>query len=367
MRYLDEYNRWLATGSCMPISSVKEIEDCFYKSLQFGTGGIRAIMGPGPNRLNKYTIRRNTEGVARFIEAQGEYAKRRGVVIACDNRRNSQFFCEEAAKVLATHDIHVYLFESLRSTPELSFAVRYLGAQGGINITASHNPPDYNGYKTYDEYGCQSVPRDTDVIINYINEVEDVLAVAVDETKFTNIEYIGIEVDEAYYKALESVQERPNEAKDLQIVYSALHGTGNVPVRTMLNRLGYEVKVVGEQCIPDPDFSKTESANPENPKAFIQAIELGYKVNADLIIATDPDCDRMGLVVKHNGEYIYLTGNQTGAILLEYLLSSKKEKNTLPVDGIVFDTIVTAPLGAKVAKKYGVEVESTLRTCLVSV
>lgn len=360
MEYMAEYQRWLAAGACEPMNDEKEIEECFYKDLKFGTGGIRAIMGPGPNKLNKYTIRKNTEGFARFIESKGEEAKKKGVVIACDNRRNSQFFCEEAAKVLASHDIHVYLFESLRTTPELSFAVRYLGAQGGINITASHNPPEYNGYKTYDEYGCQSVLRDTDVIIKYIQEVEDVLGVQVDETKFGNIEYIGIEVDEAYYKALETVQERPGADKDLKIVYTPLHGTGNIPVRTMLNRLGYEVKVVGEQCIPDPDFSKTKSPNPENKKAFEKAVELAKKVNADLIVATDPDCDRLGIVAKHNGEYVYLTGNQTGAILLEYLLSTKKEKGTLPTNGIVFDTIVTASLGAEVAKKYGVEVESTL-------
>ena len=358
--YMAEYHRWLDAGACEPIDNEKEIEECFYKDLKFGTGGIRAIMGPGPNKLNKYTIRKNTEGFARFIESKGEEAKKKGVVIDCDNRRNSQFFCEEAAKVLATHDIHVYLFESLRTTPELSFAVRYLGAQGGINITASHNPPEYNGYKTYDEYGCQSVLRDTDVIIKYIQSVEDVLGVEVDESKKENIEYIGIEVDEAYYKALETVQERPGAKKNIKVVYTPLHGTGNVPVRTTLNRLGYEVKTVGEQCIPDPNFSKTASPNPENKKSFDKAIELAKKVDADIIIATDPDCDRLGVVVKDKGEYKYLTGNQTGAILLEYLLSTKKEKGTLPANGIVFDTIVTASLGAKVCEKYGVEVESTL-------
>lgn len=360
MDWKAEYHRWLETGACEPIEDEKAIEECFYKDLKFGTGGIRAIMGPGPNKLNKYTIRKNTEGFARFIEAKGGDAKKKGVVIACDNRRNSQFFCEEAAKVLATHDIHVYLFESLRTTPELSFAVCYLGAQGGINITASHNPPEYNGYKTYDEYGCQSVLRDTDVIIKYIQSVEDVLGVEVDESKESNIEYIGIEVDEAYYKALETVQERPVVEKKIRVVYTPLHGTGNVPVRTMLNRLGYEVHPVGEQCIPDPDFSKTTSPNPENKKSFDRAIEVAKKVDADLIVATDPDCDRLGLVVKHNEEYVYLTGNQTGAILLEYLLATKVEKGTLPSNGIVFDTIVTASLGAKVAQKYEVEVESTL-------
>lgn len=360
MDYKSEYQRWLDAHVCESIDDEKEIEECFYKDLKFGTGGIRAIMGPGPNRLNKYTIRKNSEGFARFIESKGTEAKNKGVVIAYDNRFNSKEFAYEAALVLAGHDIHVYLFESLRPTPELSFAVRYLKAQGGIVITASHNPPEYNGFKTYDEYGCQSVLRDTDVIIKYIQSVEDILKINVNSNKVNNIEYIGIEVDEAYYKALETVEERPELKKDLKVVYTALHGTGNVPVRTMLSRLGYEVMPVGYQCIPDSYFSNVKSPNPENKKSFTEAIELAKQVNADIVIATDPDCDRLGIVVKHNNDYVYLTGNQTGAILLEYLLSTKKEKGTLPANGIVFDTIVTASLGAKVCEKYGVEVESTL-------
>lgn len=360
MDYYSEYFRWLNAGACEPIDSEKEIEECFYKDLRFGTGGIRAIMGPGPNRLNRYTIRKNTEGFAGFIESKGKDAGKKGVVIACDNRRNSRLFSEEAAKVLAAHGIHVYLFDSLRPTPELSFAVRYLKAQGGINITASHNPPEYNGFKTYDENGCQSVLRDTDVIIRYINEVEDVLGVHVNEEPGADIEVIGPEVDEAYYKAVMTVQERPEEAKDLKIVYTPLHGAGNVPVRTVLSRLGYNVEVVEEQCFPDPDFINTKSPNPEDRASFERAERLAWDCGADLIIATDPDCDRIGVAVKHGNEYTYLTGNQTGAVLLEYLLSTKKEKGTLPSDGIVFDTIVTASLGSRVAEKYGVTVESTL-------
>lgn len=363
MDYRLEYERWLKNGIMkeeLLALSEKEIEECFYKELTFGTGGIRAIMGPGPNKLNEYTIRKNTEGYARFIESKGEGAKKHGVVIAYDNRNHSDDFALVAAKVLATHDIKVYLFESLRTTPELSFAVRYLNAYGGIVITASHNPPEYNGYKTYDYHGCQSVLRDTDVIIEYIKGVEDLLAIEIDEEKTTNIKYIGKEVDEAYYDALLTVQERPEQKKNIKIVYSPLHGTGNIPVRTMLNRLGYDVYPVEEQCIPDPLFSNTESPNPENKKSFLKAEELGKYVDADILIATDPDCDRLGIVVKHNGGYHYLTGNQTGAILLEYLLSTKVEKGTLPDNGIVFDTIVTASLGASVAAKYGVEVESTL-------
>ncbi len=363
MNYIEEYQRWLSQGIMkeeLERLDEKEIEECFYKELTFGTGGIRAIMGPGPNRLNIYTIRKNSEGYARYIESKGIEAKNKGIVIAYDNRNYSQEFALEAAKVLASHEIKVYLFESLRPTPELSFAVRYLKAQGGIVITASHNPPIYNGYKTYDHHGCQSVLRDTDIIINYIKSVKDSLNIHIDEEKKSYIHYIGAEVDEAYYKVLKTVQERSELKRDIKIVYTPLHGTGNIPVRTMLNRIGYEVYVVEEQCVPDPLFSKVSSPNPENRKSFDKAIELAKEKNADLVIATDPDCDRLGIVVKHNENYEYMTGNQTGAVLLEYLLSTKKEKGTLPKNGIVFDTIVTASLGAKVAKKYGVEVESTL-------
>lgn len=363
MNYKKEYRRWLDKGIMkeeLQRLNKREIEECFYKELTFGTGGIRAIIGPGPNRLNIYTIRKNTEGFARFIESRGKDSKDKGIVIAYDNRNHSQEFAMETAKVLASHDIEVYLFESLRPTPELSFAIRYLHAQGGIVITASHNPPEYNGYKTYDNHGCQSVPRDTDVIIEYINGVEDILNIFINEKKMNHIHYIGKEIDEAYYDALETVQERARLEKDIKIVYTPLHGTGNVPVKMMLKRLGYKVYTVKEQCNPDPMFSNVSSPNPENRKSFDKAIELAKEKDADLVIATDPDCDRLGIVVKHKNSYEYLTGNQTGAVMLEYLLSAKKEKGTLPKDGIVFDTIVTASLGAKVAKKYGMEVESTL-------
>ncbi|WP_296879758.1 phospho-sugar mutase [Thomasclavelia sp.] len=361
MDYRKEYRRWLNKNIMVDELvnlNEKAKEECFYKELTFGTGGIRAIMGPGPNRLNIYTIRKNTEGYARYIEEHGD--KEAGVVVAYDNRNHSKEFALETAKVLASHDIKVYLFENLRPTPELSFAVRYLKCTGGIVITASHNPPEYNGYKIYDHHGCQCVPRDTDIIIEYINMVDDLLSIKIDEDKTSNINYIGTEVDEAYYKELDTVQEYPELDKGIRIVYTPLHGTGNIPVRTMLNRLGYEVYEVKEQCEPDPNFSNTKSPNPENKESFELAIKLAKEIKADLIIATDPDCDRLGVVVKHHNSYEFLTGNQTGAILLEYLLSSKKAKGTLPDNGIVFDTIVTSDLGAKVCKKYDVEVESTL-------
>lgn len=358
MDYIKEYNRWISQDIMrdeLKILSDREKEECFYKELTFGTGGIRAIMGPGPNRLNIYTIRKNTEGYARYVRDNNG----KSIVIAYDNRAHSQEFAYESAKVLSSHGIKVYLFESLRPTPELSFAVRYLKAFGGIVITASHNPPEYNGYKIYDCYGCQCVPRDTDVIIEYIKNVEDLLSIEVIEKKEL-IEHIGKEVDEAYYDEILSVQERPNLKKDIRIVYTPLHGTGNEPIRNLLKRLGYTFYVVEEQCTPDPYFSKTESPNPEDKNSFNKAIEQARKVDADIVIATDPDCDRLGIVVKHKEDYQYLTGNQTGAIFLEYLLSTKSKKGTLPDNGIVFDTIVTSDLGAKVCQKYGVEVESTL-------
>lgn len=361
MDYMKEYQRWLDNKimiSEMRDMNIGEIKESFYKELEFGTGGIRAVMGPGPNKLNVYTIRKNTEGYAKYIEDYGD--KEAGVVIAYDNRLHSKEFAYEAAKVLATHEIKVYLFNDLRPTPELSFAIRYLKCTGGIVITASHNPPEYNGYKIYDRYGCQCVPRDTDIIIEYIKKVKDLLAIEINESKVDNIIYVGSNIDEVYYKRLFEVQERPKLEKNIKIVYTPLHGTGNVPVRTMLKRLGYDMHVVKEQCIPDPNFSQTESPNPENKKSFMEAITLAKQIDADLIIATDPDCDRLGVVVKHCNSYKFLTGNQTGAILLEYLLSTKKKKGTLPDNGIVFNTIVTSDLGVKICDKYGVEVESTL-------
>ncbi len=358
MNYKEEYDRWIrkkAMDNELKKLTEQEIRECFYKELSFGTGGIRAVMGPGPNRLNIYTIRKTTEGYARYIDAHSGKA----VVIAYDNRNHSKEFALEAAKVLAAHDIHVYLFKSLRTTPELSFAVRHLKTFGGIIITASHNPPEYNGYKIYDSRGCQCVPRDTDEIKKYINSVKNLLDINVQES-FDNIEIIGTEVDEAYYEALLSVQEQAELEKRIKIVYTPLHGAGYMPVTTMLRRLGYEFFEVEKQCNPDGDFTNTESPNPENKRAFDCAIELAKEVDADLIIATDPDCDRIGLVVAYRGEYIYLTGNQTGVILLFYLLSQKTVKGTMPENPIVFNTIVTSDLGTRICEKYGVEIENTL-------
>ncbi|MEG0592998.1 MAG: phospho-sugar mutase [Coprobacillus sp.] len=337
----------------------QDVEEAFYKDIKFGTGGIRGIMGAGPNRLNIYTVRKVAQGFTYYIQEHGGYKD--GIVIGYDNRKNSEVFARTCAEVLATHNIKVYLFDTLRPTPELSFTIRELHAFGGIVITASHNPKVYNGLKFYNCNGCQCVPRESDVIISYINKVKDVFSIQVDKSKIDNIHMISTSIDERYYEALMCVEENTNINKDnLKIVYTPLHGTGYIPVTTMLKRLGYQVECVEEQCIPYSDFRYATSINPENRKSFDRAIYLAMKKNADLIIATDPDCDRLGIAILHEGVYHYLTGNQTGAILLNYLLSQKSEKGTLPNDAIVLNTIVTSSLGARICEKYDVEIESTL-------
>lgn len=341
----------------------KEIEEAFYKDLGFGTGGLRAVLGVGSNRLNIYTIRKNTEGYARWIDTKGEEAKAKGVVVAYDNRHMSKEFAAETAKVLAKHHIKSYVFDSLRPTPELSFAIRELGAFGGVVITASHNPPKYNGYKIYDETGCQCVLRYTDQIIKYINSVEDELTVEIGNEeeckKFINV--VPSYIDERYYEETLSIQLHPElDKKDLKIVYSPQHGTGNIPVREVLTRAGYNVIPVESQCEPDPNYSNTKDPNPENKVAFEEGIKVAKEVDADCVIATDPDCDRLGVFVKHDSEYVRLTGNQTGAILLKYIVEERIKLNTMPDNPIVYSTIVTSSLGDLICYKYGVAIDKTL-------
>jgi phosphoglucomutase len=346
----------------------KWLEDCFYKNLEFGTGGMRGEIGPGTNRMNIYTIRKASEGLARYIESFGEEAKKRGVVIAYDSRHKSREFAMEAAKTLATHGIQTYVFDELRPTPELSFAVRYLHAFSGIVITASHNPPEYNGYKVYGEDGGQLPPDMADTVIRYVNEVENELDIHVEDEAILKekglIQIIGEEVDNAYIDAVKTVSLQPKLAEevDINIVFTPLHGTSNKPVRRALEELGYRnVFVVKEQEQPDPNFSTVASPNPEEHAAFALAIELGKKVNADLLIATDPDADRLGIAVKNEkGDYIVLTGNQTGGLLLHYLLSQKKEKGILPQNGVVLKTIVTSEFGRAIAQSFGLDTVDTL-------
>ncbi|MDR0136173.1 phospho-sugar mutase [Metabacillus idriensis] len=346
----------------------KAREDCFYKNLEFGTGGMRGEIGPGINRMNMYTVRKASEGLALYIDSFGEEAKKRGVAIAYDSRHKSPEFAMEAAKTLASHGIQTYVFEELRPTPELSFAVRYLNAFSGIVVTASHNPPEYNGYKVYGEDGGQLPPAAADEVIAKVNAIEDELSIQVkDEAELKAsglIKMIGEEIDSAYTDKLVTISVNPELSKevDLNIVFTPLHGTANKPVRRGFEALGYKnVTVVSEQELPDPNFSTVKSPNPEEHAAFEYAIRDGKKTNADLLIATDPDADRLGIAVKNlEGEYVVLTGNQTGAILLHYLLSQKKEKGILPDNGVVLKTIVTSEIGRDVAASFGLDTIDTL-------
>lgn len=346
----------------------KWLEDCFYKNLEFGTGGMRGEIGPGTNRMNVYTVRKASEGLARYIESFGIDAKKRGVVIAYDSRHKSPEFAMEAAKTLATHGIQTYVFDELRPTPELSFAVRYLQAFSGIVITASHNPPEYNGYKVYGRDGGQLPPDVADQVIRYVNEVENELAIDVEEETVLKekglIRMIGEEVDRAYIEKLKTISLNPqlSQEVDVKVVFTPLHGTANQPVRRALEALGYKhVVVVKEQELPDPNFSTVKSPNPEEHAAFERAIQVGKEIDADLLIATDPDADRLGIAVKNeDGEYTVLTGNQTGGLLLHYILSQKQEKGTLPKNGVMLKTIVTSEFGRDIAASFGLETVDTL-------
>uniref|UniRef100_UPI002609163E phospho-sugar mutase n=1 Tax=uncultured Anoxybacillus sp. TaxID=263860 RepID=UPI002609163E len=348
----------------------KLLEDSFYKNLEFGTGGMRGEIGPGTNRMNIYTIRKAAEGLARYIVEQGEEAKARGIVIAYDSRHKSSEFALEVAKTVGKHRIKAYLFKGLRPTPGLSFAVRYLGAVAGVVITASHNPPEYNGFKVYGEDGGQITPVIADALIQYVNCVEDELSIQV-ATEQELLEkgllmYIGEEVDQAYIERLKTIQLNPevvaSVAKDLKIVFSPLHGTAYALVRKGLESFGFQnVTIVEEQAIPDPNFSTVASPNPEEHAAFELAIQYGKAIDADMLMATDPDADRLGVAVKNqDGEYVVLTGNQMGALMLEYLLSQKKEKGMLQENGVVVKTIVTSDIGRAIAENYGLKTINTL-------
>ncbi|MCY8399220.1 phospho-sugar mutase [Bacillus haynesii] len=346
----------------------KELEDCFYKKLEFGTAGMRGEIGPGPNRMNVYTVRKASTGLAAYIGANGEEAKKRGVVIAYDSRHKSPEFAMEAAKTLAENGVQTYVFDELRPTPELSFAVRELNAFSGIVITASHNPPEYNGYKVYGEDGAQLPPADADKLIGYVNAIENELEIeAGDEAALTEkglIKMIGEDIDQAYLDKLTSISVNPDLAKEteVKVIFTPLHGTANKSVRRGLKALGYEhVTVVPEQELPDPDFSTVSSPNPEEHAAFEYAIRLGEEKGADILIGTDPDADRLGVAVKNQeGRYVVLTGNQTGALLLHYLLSQKQQKGTLPDNGVVLKTIVTSEMGRDIAASFGLDTIDTL-------
>lgn len=340
----------------------EEKNDAFYTLIEFGTAGMRGLLGPGTNRINIYTIRKATQGYANYIIAAGKEACEKGIAIGYDNRHMSREFAFDCADLLAKNNIRSYVFESLRPTPELSFAVRHLGCFGGIMITASHNPKEYNGYKLYDDKGCQLIPSLAAQVIDQVNAIEDELAIDANCTEEQKklITVIGKDVDEEYYKNVLSIQLNPDVNKDIKIVFSPEHGTANIPVQEVYKRAGYTCIPVEEQCTPDPDFSNTPTPNPEQPGAYELALEYAKKNDADLILVCDPDADRMGVGVKHNGEYVVLTGNQSGSVEIEYICSQLTKQNKMPENPVMFNTVVTSDLGEKVAADYGVTTEKTL-------
>lgn len=360
----EKYEYWLTfddntKNELESITDKKEIEDRFYKDLEFGTGGLRGIMGAGANRMNKYTVGKATKGLCEYLK--NEFAGERSVVIAYDSRNNSKAFAECAAEVLCYNGIKTFLFEEIMPTPVLSFSVRYLNCNAGIVITASHNPKEYNGYKVYDKYGCQLVPQYADKVISYINNVKDIKSV-----KHMNLNmalsngyltYIGDKVLNSYISEVEKMAVY-KEASDLKIVYTPLHGTGNIPVRKVLSDMSFDVSVVKEQAVADGNFTTVRSPNPEEKDALNMALEQAKIANADLVIGTDPDCDRVGVGVLHNGEYTLLTGNQTGALLVDFYLKFKKQ--SLNPKSTLVKTIVTNDLGAEIARKNGLNVVETL-------
>ena len=347
-----------------------EIDERFYRDLEFGTGGLRGIIGAGTNRINIYTVRKASQGLANYLISNIEDARRRGIAIAYDSRHMSSEFALEAARVFATNGIVAYLFDELRPTPELSFAVRHLKAAAGIVITASHNPKQYNGYKVYGEDGGQLPLEGSEAVLKEIERISDITAVIPmpEREAITKglIMKIGSEIDDIYINNLKSLVVNPAAAAkvsdSMKIIYTPLHGSGNKLVRRILDETGFKnVLVVREQEMPDPEFSTVKYPNPEEKDSFKLAIELAEKENVDLIIGTDPDCDRVGVVVRNSGgEYVVLTGNQTGCLLLEYILSQKKVVGSLPANGFVVKTIVTSELARKIAGYYKVELIEVL-------
>lgn len=362
MNYKDAYEKWLTSDKVTEevkaeLSSLsdKEIEDRFYKELEFGTAGLRGIMGAGTNRMNIYTVRKVTQGLALEILDKGKALCEQGVVIAHDSRNNSALFAKECAKVLCANGIKTYLFESLRPTPELSFAVRYLGCARGVVVTASHNPKEYNGYKVYGEDGGQLPPEVADIIIGYINKTDIFEDIKISDTP----DYISIgeDVDKAYINVVKEQSLGIEIPEDFKVVYTPIHGSGNKLVRRVLDEIGVKnVFVVPEQEAPNGDFPTVKSPNPENPEAFTIALEYAKQQNADIVFGTDPDSDRIGVVVrKKDGSFAVLNGNQTGALLCEFILRKKKEAGTLPSEGAVIKTIVTTEMIRAIADSFSVE------------
>ena len=370
MAYQENYQKWLDFAELpdylrqdLENMDEKTKEDAFYTNLEFGTAGMRGLIGAGTNRINIYVVRQATEGLARLIESKGGNEKERGVAIAYDSRHFSPEFAFESAAVLAKHGIKSYVFESLRPTPELSFAVRHLNCFAGIMITASHNPAPFNGYKVYGEDGGQMPPHDADALTTYIRAIENPFAVEVADVESEKasglIEVIGEAVDTEYLKEVKDVNINPalieEFGKDMKIVYTPLHGTGEMLARRALAQAGFDsVQVVEAQATPDPDFSTVKSPNPESQAAFALAEELGRQVGADVLVATDPDADRVGVeVLQKDGSYLNLSGNQIGAIMAKYILEAHKNAGTLPENAALCKSIVSTDLVTKIAESYG--------------
>ena len=370
MTYQENYQKWVDFADLpdylrqdLENMDEKTKEDAFYTNLEFGTAGMRGLIGAGTNRINIYVVRQATEGLARLIESKGGNEKERGVAIAYDSRHFSPEFAFESAAVLAKHGIKSYVFESLRPTPELSFAVRHLNCFAGIMITASHNPAPFNGYKVYGEDGGQMPPHDTDALTTYIRAIENPFAVEVADVEAEKasglIEVIGEAVDVEYLKEVKDVNINPalieEFGKDMKIVYTPLHGTGEMLARRALAQAGFDsVQVVEAQATADPDFSTVKSPNPENQAAFALAEELGRQVGADVLVATDPDADRVGVeVLQKDGSYLNLSGNQIGAIMAKYILEAHKNAGTLPENAALCKSIVSTDLVTKIAESYG--------------
>ncbi len=361
MTYKEKYNEWLSFADESTKSELlsvknneKEIEDRFYKDLAFGTGGLRGVMGAGSNRMNKYTVGKATLGLANYLKSK--YTGEIKVALAYDSRNNSAFFAKTAANIFANCGFKVFLYETLVPVPVLSFTTAYLKCNAGVMITASHNPKEYNGYKVYDNRGCQFCTQDAKNAIEYINNVTDFNSVPFGEENSQNITMLGEETLSAYLNAVKK-QSLFEDKTDLKIVYTPLHGTGNIPVRRMLSNM--DVTVVKEQELPDGNFSTVRSPNPEEKDALLIAIETAKKINADLVLGTDPDCDRVGIAVRNeNGEYVLFTGNQTGVLLVKFVLDMKKD--TLNDKSTLVKTIVTSELGANIGRRYGLQVEETL-------
>lgn len=358
MNYKDKYNEWLAfadentKAELESVTDEKEIEDRFYKDLAFGTGGLRGIMGAGSNRMNRYTVGKATLGLARYLKSKndGEIS----VAIAYDTRNNSQYFAKVAAGIFASQNIKVNIYKMIVPVPVLSFTTHYLNCTAGVMITASHNPKEYNGYKVYDSKGCQFCTEDAKNAIGFINDITDYSSIPfLEESELIN--YIGENELNAFLAEVKK-QSLYEEKSNLKIVYTPLHGTGNIPVRKMLE--GMDVTVVKEQELPDGNFSTVRSPNPEEKDALTIAIEKAKEIGADLVLGTDPDCDRVGIAVKDGDDYKLFTGNQTGALLVKFVLTMKKD--TLNKKSTLVKTIVTSELGANIGRKFGLQIEETL-------